>query len=123
MTVSQALIDFRARAVAAGKCNRCGKHDHAPLRVRCQACIDEAGERYAKRKRQKRCTGCNAALLKRAPNPCDACHLKREQRRNQMRADAIATGMCSRCFKVTAMPDRRRCRTCTEEARGRTLAT
>ena len=104
---------FRRRAAqrrAKGSCPRCGLTPPAPGRSLCETC---AGKRNAaSRARDARLRA--AGKPRRDPARALACERERTRRQT---AERLALGVCTRCGKRPAAPERKNCEPCIEKRR------
>ena len=104
---------FRKRAAerrAKGLCPRCGLIPPAPGRSLCEKC---AGKRNAaSRARDARLRA--AGKPRRDPARARACERERTRRQT---AERLARGVCTRCGKRPAAPERKNCEPCIEKRR------
>ncbi len=100
----------RAARLAAGLCPRCGKTGPAPGRSLCEPCTD----------RRNRASRARDARLKAEGRPRRDPEKARDYRRKRSRrvtAERLADGICTRCGKAPAAPDRTSCEPCLEARR------
>ena len=104
---------FRRRAeerVAAGLCPRCGTEPPAPERTLCDGC--GAKRNAASRARDARLRA--AGIPRRNPEAARAYERERSHREAAARQ---AEGLCTRCGRQPAAPDRSSCEPCLEKRR------
>ena len=89
-----------AGRVAQGKCPRCGERAPEPERSLCKICA-------AKKNAASRA---HAARLRAAGKP-------RRDREAARAAERLARGLCKRCGKLPAVPERTSCKPCLEKGR------
>ena len=100
---------------AAGLCVRCAKAPPAPERTLCASCNEK--QNRASRARDARLRAEN----KPRRNPEHARRYERERRRT-VYAGRVAAGLCARCGRAEAVPDRTTCEPCAEKHRARDKA-
>ena len=100
---------------AAGLCLRCGKTEPAPERTLCEPCAEKC--RAADRARSARLR----AEGKPVRDPEQAKRHERERGRRQ-HAERKAAGICTKCGRAPARPDRTTCEPCAERHRARDRA-
>ena len=104
---------FRRRAeerIAAGLCPRCGAEPPAPERTMCDGCA--AKRNAASRARDARLRA--AGIPRRNPETARAYERERSRREAEARQ---AEGLCIRCGRQPAAPDRSSCEPCLEKRR------
>ncbi|MDE0383227.1 MAG: hypothetical protein OXI22_05030 [Defluviicoccus sp.] len=95
---------------AAGLCLKCGKAEPAPERTLCEPCLEK--RRAADRARTARLR----AEGKPRRDPERTREYERERSRQQ-HAERRAAGICTKCGKAQASPDRTLCEPCAEVRR------
>ena len=96
-----------AERVARGMCSKCGKHPPAPERSICASCGEKAGS--AERARTARLR----AEDKPVRDPEARRRADRERGRRQ-HAERRAAGLCVKCGRAPALPERTQCGPCAE---------
>ena len=99
-----------AERVAQGLCPRCGDGPPAPERSVCDPCGEKRNKASRARDARLRAEG----RPRRDPVKARACESKRSRRETERR---FAQGLCTRCGKATAAPDRTSCEPCLEKRR------
>ena len=97
---------------AAGLCHRCGKTEPAPERTLCEPCAEK--RRAADRARSAR----HRTERKPRRDPERAKRYERERSRRQ-HAERRAAGICTKCGRAPARPERTLCEPCAEQHRAR----
>ena len=97
---------------AAGLCLKCGKTEPAPERTLCEPCLEK--RRAADRARSARLR----AEGKPRRDPVQAKRYERERSRRQ-HAERKAAGICTKCGRAPARPERTLCEPCAEQHRAR----
>ena len=100
---------------AAGLCLKCGKTEPAPERTLCEPCREK--RRAADRARTARLR----AEGKPRRDPERAKRYERERSRRQ-HAERKAAGICTKCGRAPARPERTTCEPCAEKHRARDRA-
>ena len=100
---------------AAGLCLKCGKVPPAPERTLCDPCAEK--RRAADRARSARLR----AEGKPRRDPAQAKRYERE-RSSRQHAERRAAGICTKCDRAPARPERTCCEPCAERHRGRDRA-
>ncbi len=100
---------------AAGLCLKCGKTEPAPERTLCEPCAEK--RRAADRARSARLR----AERKPKRKPAQAKQYERERSR-RLHFERKAAGICTRCGKAPARPERTTCEPCAEQHRARDRA-
>ncbi|MDE0255775.1 MAG: hypothetical protein OYG32_13360, partial [Rhodospirillaceae bacterium] len=104
-----------AERLAAGLCTRCGKTEPLPERRLCAPCNEKRNAASRRRDARLRAAG------KPRRNPDDAKAYERARRRRE-HAARKAEGICTRCGKAPARPERTTCEPCAEQHRARDRA-
>ena len=101
-----------ASRVAKGLCPKCGKAAPEPERTLCASCNEQRNRAARARDARRRAEG--------APrrDPVKAREYERERSRRQY-AERTAAGVCTKCGKAPARPDRTTCEPCAEKHRVR----
>ncbi len=99
-----------AKRIAAGLCPRCGVQPPAPERTVCAGCA--AKRNAASRARDARLR--EAGLPRRDPARAKAYE---RERTGRQAAERRAAGICTRCAKAPAAPERTACAACLEKRR------
>ena len=100
---------------AAGLCLRCGKTEPAPERTTCGPCNDKQNRASRARDARLRAEG------KPKRDPEQAKRYERERGRRQ-HAERKAAGICTKCGRAPARPERTTCEPCAEQHRARDRA-
>ena len=95
---------------AAGLCPRCGQTEPAPGRAVCEPCAEK--RRLAERARNARLRA--AGIPRRDPAKARAAERRRYRRQT---AERRARGVCTRCGRNPAVPDRSVCEACLTKRR------
>ena len=101
-----------AARIEAGLCARCGKTEPLPERRLCAPCNDTRNAASRARDARLRAEG------KPRRDPAQAKRYERERSR-QVHAERKAAGICTKCGKAPARPERTTCEPCAEQHRAR----
>ena len=104
-----------AARIAAGLCTRCGKTEPLPERRLCAPCNEKRNAASRARDARLRAEG------KPRRDRQQAKQYERERRRRE-HAERKAAGICTKCGKAPARPERTTCEPCAEQHRARDRA-
>ena len=104
-----------AARIAAGLCPRCGRTEPLPERRLCAPCNEKRNAASRARDARLRAAG----KPRRDPDNAKAYERDRSRREH---AERKAAGICARCGKAPARPDRTTCEPCAEQHRARDRA-
>ena len=104
-----------AARVAAGLCARCGKTEPLPERRLCAPCNERRNAASRARDARLRAEG------KPRRDPAQAKQYERERSR-RLHAERRAAGICTKCGRAQARPERTTCEPCAEQHRARDRA-